>query len=206
MSADCAGRDDNPVEVVLGDALPYLRHAILRAGEHELLRVNDSRQAGRVLDHGRHVDHARDVGPAAADKDADPRFLPGHVPLRRGLLEPHKRAPSRAEQFRGSGSSRAAVHHGLGDVPGSLEPARDEHPGTRALVRTDKSRLGKPVRTQLDSQAVGKLTGSGGRLHADREDHKVKTLLRDLARRPIRRRLMPVADNQVAGHRVFPDR
>ncbi len=71
----------------------------------------------------------RDVDPAMADKDADPRFVVAHIMLQRiGLLRDEGIA-RRRQKLHGHGGGGAGLGHGLRDVLGFLEGAGDENTG-----------------------------------------------------------------------------
>ncbi len=70
-----AGGDDDPVQVVFGDAPLDGGGAVLRAGVQQVVGVDDPRQAGGVGGDRFDIDEAGDVRSAVADEDAHARSL-----------------------------------------------------------------------------------------------------------------------------------
>ena len=143
--------------------------------------MNHVAQGQGVFDDPRHVDHAADVGAAAADEDADLRFFLGDVLLRRVYAFLGQPSAPRLQQLAGQGAGRARGHHRLGNVHRPLEGAADENARAAGLDRVDRVGLAEALLVELDAELLRKLLRILGRVQPDRQHHQFEFLFLDPA-------------------------
>ncbi len=172
----CAGSDDDPVQVVIGDGLGDGLETVLCAGVLGFLGEDDIGQGLGVGRNGGHIDHRANVDSAVADPNSDPGLLSGDVLLGRVDLGGAGGEVLVDNPCTGLGCGSAGLGDGGGDVLGGGEGSGDEDTGLAGLQGVEDGGLTESVLVQLDSEGVGELLSVLGRDETDRQDDHVEVI------------------------------
>jgi len=171
---------------------------VLGTGVEELLGVDHAGQGPGIGYSAGNVYDGTDVDAAVADKHTHFGCFPADIAFRRIDLGSNQLVTSVSQESTCNSGSSAGVHHGLGNISGTLESSRHENARSGCLNRVQRVGMGKAVFIQVYPRNTGQFPSSLRRFNPHGQDHQFELFLHDFT-------VLEVFNDQVAAHGIFLD-
>ncbi len=173
------------IEPLLFDLFDDVLDAVLRARIQIGLGVNHARQRLGVCGNLRHIEEARDIRSAVADKHADARLFLAYISFDWKFRARGQREARRAEARSSGGGGSARFHDRFRNVLRFAERPDGVDARSAGFQRIELHRVAEAVFVEFDPQAFAQRAHRFGNLHADGQHDEIK-LFFDKACRPHR--------------------